>query len=63
VAVAGDVAVADWDVARATESPITAQISAAATIHLLLAVDSHRRAIGQRARGFVDSSSFMMGLL
>jgi hypothetical protein len=50
VAVAeGDMAVAGGDVARPTESPITAHISAAATIHPLLLFDSNRRTLGRAA--------------
>jgi hypothetical protein len=41
-------AVADADVARPTESPITAHISAAAAIHPANRFDGHRRALGQR---------------
>ena len=48
VAVAeGEVAVAADEVVQAAESPITALISAAPTIHLLFA--SNRRALGHRA--------------
>ena len=42
-------AVAEGDVARPTESPITAHVSAAATIHPLLLFDSNRRPLGRRA--------------
>src|SRR3979411_921034 len=50
VAVAeGGVAVAEGDVAQPAESPITAHISAAATIHPLLLFDSNRRTLGRRA--------------
>jgi hypothetical protein len=42
-------AVAEGDVARPTESPITAHVSAAATIHPLLLFDTSRRALGRRA--------------
>jgi hypothetical protein len=45
----GDMAVAEGDMARPTESPITAHISAAATIHPLLLLDSNRRAFGRTA--------------
>jgi hypothetical protein len=41
-------AVAEGDVARPTESPITAQVSAAATIHPLLLFDGNRRLLGGR---------------
>jgi hypothetical protein len=41
--------VAEGDVARATESPIAAQSSAAATIHPLLLFNSDRRTVGHRA--------------
>jgi hypothetical protein len=42
-------AVAEEDVASPTESPITAHVSAAATIHPLLLFDSNRRPLGRRA--------------
>jgi hypothetical protein len=42
-------AVAEGDVAQPAESPITAHISAAATIHPLLLLDSNRRTLGRRA--------------
>jgi hypothetical protein len=42
-------AVAEGDVARPTESPITAHVSAPATIHPLLLFDSNRRPPGRRA--------------
>jgi hypothetical protein len=45
----GDVAVAEGDVAQPAESPITAHISAAATIHPLFLFDSKRRTLGRRA--------------
>ena len=45
----GDVAVAEGDVAQPAESPITAHISAAATIHPLFLFDSNRRTLGRRA--------------
>ena len=41
--------VAEGDVARPTESPTTAHVSAAATTHPLLLFDSNRRTLGQRA--------------
>jgi hypothetical protein len=43
----GDVAVAEGDVAQAAESPITAHISAAATIRPLLLFDINRRTFGR----------------
>jgi hypothetical protein len=47
-------AVAGGDVARPTESPITAHISAAATIHPLLLFDSNRRTVGRTAANMVS---------
>jgi hypothetical protein len=44
------VAVADGDVPHPAESPITAHIGAAATIHPLLLFDGNRRPFGRRAR-------------
>jgi hypothetical protein len=44
-----DVAVAEGDVARPTESPITPHSTAAATIHRLFLFDTNRRTRGQRA--------------
>jgi hypothetical protein len=41
-------AVAEGDVARPTESPMTAHVNAAATIHPLLLFDSNRRPFGRR---------------
>jgi hypothetical protein len=41
--------VAEGDVTRATESPIAAHSSAAATIHPLLLFNSDRRTVGHRA--------------
>jgi hypothetical protein len=45
----GDVPVAEGDVAQPAESPITADVSAAATIHPLFLFDSNRRTLGGRA--------------
>jgi hypothetical protein len=59
-------AAAEGDVARPTESPITAHVSAAATIHPLLLFDTNRRALGRRAcssSGLVGSFSLMMALV
>jgi hypothetical protein len=70
----GGVAVAEEDVMRPTDSPVTEQMSAAATIQALLLFDSSRRTLGQRAcsapeaewrsgralSGFTDSSSLMV---
>lgn len=42
-------AVTDGDVARPTDSPITAHMSTAAAIHPLTRFDNHRRTLGQRA--------------
>jgi hypothetical protein len=59
-------AAAGGDVARPTESPITAHVSAAATIHPLLLLDTNRRALGRRAcssSGLAGSFSLMMALL
>ena len=44
-----DVAVAQGAVARATQSPITEDVSAAPTIHLLLLFDRNRRTLGPPA--------------
>jgi hypothetical protein len=46
---ATDAAVADGDVARLMESPITAHRSAAATTHPLILLDSFRHSLGQRS--------------
>ena len=59
-------AAAEGDVARPTESPITAHVSVPATIHPLLLLDSNRRALGRRAcpsSGLAGSFSLMMALL
>ena len=59
-------AAAEGDVARPTESPITAHVSVPATIHPLLLRDSNRRALGRRAcpsSGLAGSFSLMMALL
>jgi len=59
-------AAAEGDVARPTESPTTAHVSAAATIHPLLLFDSNRRPLGRRACSsgeLVGSFSLMMALL
>jgi hypothetical protein len=45
----GDVVVAEGEAAQPAESPITAHISAAATMHLLLLFGSDRRTLGRRA--------------
>jgi hypothetical protein len=42
-------AVPEWGVAQPADSPITAHISAAATMHLLLLFGSDRRTLGRRA--------------
>jgi hypothetical protein len=47
-----DVDEAERDVTRPTDSPITAHINAAATIHPLLLSDSSRRAHDRRGAGF-----------
>jgi hypothetical protein len=47
--VEGDVAVVEGCVAEQPESPITADISAAATIHPLFLFDSNRRTLDRRA--------------
>jgi hypothetical protein len=49
--VCGDVGVVEEDVVEQPESPITAHISAAATLHPVFLLDSSRRAtLGRRAR-------------
>jgi hypothetical protein len=45
----GDAAAAEDDAAQPAESPATAHISAAATIHPLLLFDGNRRTLGRRA--------------
>ena len=45
----GDMVVAEGDVAQPAENPITAHISAAATIHPLFLFDTNRRTPGRRA--------------
>jgi hypothetical protein len=65
---AGDVADADEDAAGAAEvaahpaeTPITAHISAPATIHRLLPFDGFRDLRGRTARGLAGSWSFIIG--
>ena len=53
VDVAG-VTVAEEDATRPTESPVTKQMSAAATIQILLRSDSCRRTLGQRVCSAMD---------
>jgi hypothetical protein len=57
----GGVAVAEEDMARPTESPITEQTSAAATIQALLLFDSSRRTLGQRACSAPDAEVHLTG--
>jgi len=52
----GGVAVADEDATRPTDSPITEQIRATATIQALFLFDSSRRSVGQRACPALDAA-------
>jgi hypothetical protein len=54
-------AVAEEDVARPTDSPITAHISAAAAIHPPILFDSNRHTRGQRSRWAVVTEAELSG--